>query len=58
MDRNGIGARPSGRGGGRNAIFKHGMDPTLRIMERLGDMIGAAHYENFRIPLEEDGREI
>ena len=30
----------------------------MRIMERLGDMTGAARSENLCIPLEADGREI
>ena len=53
-----MGARPSGGGGGRNKIFNHGIDPKLRIMERLGDTTGAARSENLRIPLAEDVREI
>ena len=57
-DENIFGARPSGRGGGRNAIFNHGIDPQLRIMERLGDMTGEALLENLRIFLAADGREI
>ena len=47
----GIGARPSGRGGGRDAIVNHGIDPQLRIMEKLGDMTGAARSKNLHIPL-------
>ena len=35
---NGFGARPIGGGGGRDTIFNHGIDPQLRIMERLGNM--------------------
>ena len=57
-DGNCIGARPSGGGGGRDTIFNYGIDPQLWIMERLGDMTGAARSENLRIPLEADGREI
>ena len=45
-------------GGGRDAIFNHGIDLQLRIMERLGDMTGMALSENLRIPLAADGREI
>ena len=57
-DRHGIGARPSGRGGGRDAVFNNGVDPQLRIMERLGEMTAAAHSKNLRCPLAADGREI
>ena len=53
-----MGARPSGGGGVRDAVFNHGVDSQLRIMERLGDMTGAARLENLRIPLLADGREI
>ena len=48
----------SGGGGGCDAIFNHGIDPQLRIMERLGDMTGAARSENLRITLAVDVREI
>ena len=37
-DGNGFGASTSGGGGGSDAIFNHGIDPQLRIMERLGNM--------------------
>ena len=57
-DGQGMGASTSGGGGGRDALFDHGVDPQLRIMERIGDMTGAARSENIRIPLAEDGREI
>ena len=57
-DGNVFGERPSGEGGGRNAIFNHGIDPQLRIMERLGDMKGAVRSKNLRIPLAADGRDI
>ena len=57
-DGHGIGARPSGRGGGRNVVLKNGVDPQLHIMERLVDMTAAARLDNLRIPLEADGREI
>ena len=53
-----MGARPSGVGGVRNAIFNHGIDLQLQIMERLGDMTGAARSDNLGNPLEEDSREI
>ena len=43
-DRNGNGARPSGGEGGCDAIFNHGIDPQLRIMERHGYMTGAARF--------------
>ena len=55
---NGFGARPSGGGGGRDAIFNHGINPQLRIMERLGDMKGTARSENLHTPLAKDVREI
>ena len=55
-DGHGMGARPSGRVGGRDAVFNHRVDPQLGIMERLGDMTGAAHSENLCIPLAADGR--
>ena len=58
LDRHGTGTKPSGGGGGRNAIFNHGIDLQLRIMERLGNMTGAACLENLRIPLAADVREI
>ena len=53
-----MGARPSGGGGGIDIVFNHRLDLYLRIMERLGDMTGAAHSENIRIPLAADGKEI
>ena len=56
-DGHGMGERPSGWEGVRDAVFNHGVDPQLRIMERLEDMIGAAKLENFRTPLVADGRE-
>ena len=37
-----IGVRPSGGGGGIDAVFNHGVYMQLRIMERLGDMTAAA----------------
>ena len=58
LDGHGMGARPSGGGGGRDAVFNHGVEMQLGIMERLGDMTGAARSENLRIPLATDGREI
>ena len=39
-------------------VFNNGVDPQLRIMERLGDMTAAACSENLRIPLAVDGRDI
>ena len=54
----GMVARPSGGGGGRDSVFNHGLDPQVRIMERLGDMTAAARSENLHIPLTADGREI
>ena len=53
-----MGARPSGGGGGRDALFNHGVDPQLRIMERLGYMTASAHLENLRTPLAAGGKEI
>ena len=50
--------KPSSGGGGRDALFNHGVDPQLRIMERLEDMIGEERSENLRIPLASDDREI
>ena len=55
---NGFGARQSGGGCGGGTIFNHGIDPQLRIIENLGNMTFAARYENLRLPLGEDGREI
>ena len=46
------------RGGGRDAVFNHGVDPQLRIMERLGDMTGETRLEKLCIPLAADGRDI
>ena len=57
-DGHGMGARPSGGGGGIDTVFNHGVDLQLRIMERLGDMTGAVLLEKIRIPLAADGREI
>ena len=57
-DGNVMGARPNGGGGGRDAIFNHGIDPQLRIMERIGDTTGAERLENLRIPLVVYVREI
>ena len=51
-----MGEMPSGRGGGRNTVLNHGVDPQLWIMKRLGDMTAAASSENLRIPLAADGR--
>ena len=39
----GIVARPSGRGGGRDAVSNHRIYSQLWIMERLGEMAVAAH---------------
>ena len=49
-----IEARPSGGGGRRDAVFKHGVDLQLRIMERLGYMTAEARSENLRILLAEE----
>ena len=57
-DGNGFGARQSGGGGGRDAIFNHGIKPQLRIIENLGNMTVAVRSENLRILLAEDGRDI
>ena len=54
----GIGAMPSGGGGGRDVVFNKGRDPQMRIMEILGEMMAAARSENLRIPLAEDFRDI
>ena len=54
----GIKARPSGGGGRRDVVFNNGVDPQLRIMERLGYITAAARLENLCCPLEADGREI
>ena len=58
LDGHVMGVRPIGGGGGRDAVFNHGVDLQLRIMERLGDMTGVARSENLRTPLAADGREI
>ena len=57
-DGNGIGARLSGVGGGRDAFFNKGVDPHLQIMEILGEMMMAARSEILRIPLAAYGGEI
>ena len=57
-DGNGFGARQSGGGGRGGTIFNHGIDPQLRIIENMGNMTLAARFENLRIPLTADGREI
>ena len=57
-DGHGIGARKSSGVGGRDVVFNNGVDPHLRIMERLGEMTAAAHSKNLRCPLAADGREI
>ena len=57
-DGNGMEARPSGEGGGNDAIFNHGIDLQLRTTDRIGDMTGAARSENLNTTLAEDGREI
>ena len=41
-DGQGIGESPSGGGGGRDAVFNHGVDLQLKIIERLGDMTTTA----------------
>ena len=53
-----MGSRPSCRGCGKYAVFNHGVDPQLRIMERLGDMRAAALLENLRFSLAADDRDI
>ena len=58
LDRNGMGARPSGGGGESDAIFNYKIDPQLHIMERLGDIKGSARSENLGILLAADVREI
>ena len=57
-DGNGFGARQNGGRGGSNAIFDHGIDLKLRIIENMGNMTLAARSENLCIPLAADGREI
>ena len=57
-DRHGMGASPSGGGGGSDTVFNHRVDLKLRIMERLRDMTGEARSDNLHIPLEANGREI
>ena len=54
----GIGARPSGRGGGRYMVFNNRVDPQLWIIKRLGEMTVAARLEKIRCPLALDGEEI
>ena len=57
-DGHGVGARPSVRGGKRDAVFNSRVYLQICIMERLGDMTETARLENLRIPLAADGREI
>ena len=54
----GLGSRQSSGGGGGGTIFKHGVNPQLRILENLGSMTMTARLENLRLPLGADGREI
>ena len=42
-DGNGSGYRMSGGGGGWDSVHNIGVDPQLRIMEKLGDIMAAAH---------------
>ena len=55
---NRIGARQCGRGVGDGTVFNHGVDPQLRISEKLGLITQAEHSENLRLPVGADGRVI
>ena len=52
-DGHGMGESPSGGGGGRDAVFNHGVDPQLRNMDRLGDMMGATRFGEPPHPLDD-----
>ena len=54
----GRGYRLSGGVGGQDSIHNIGVDPQLRIMEKLGDITAAARSEKLLFPLCEDGMEI
>ena len=51
-------SRLSGGVGGQDSVHNIGVDPHLRIMDKLGEITAAASSENLRCPLMEDGREI
>ena len=53
----GIGARQGGRGVVEGTFYNHGVDPQLRISEKLGIMTQAARTDNLRLPVGADGRE-
>ena len=57
-DGNGSGYRMSGGGGGWDSVHNIGVDPQLRIMEKLGEITAAARSDNIRFPLVEYGRDI
>ena len=42
FDGHGIGARPSFRGCGQEAVFNNRVNPQLQVTERLGEMTAAA----------------
>ena len=42
----GIVARTRNGGGGRDAVFNNGVDPQLRIMDRMREMMAAARLDN------------
>ena len=58
LDIYGIRSRMSNGGGGRYLVHNIGVDPQLRLIERIGELISAAHSEKLCCPMVADGREI
>ena len=57
-DGHGSGSRLSGGGGGQDSVHNIGVDPHLRIVEKLGEIMVAEHSENLFCLLAADGRDI
>ena len=57
-DGHGSVSRLSSGGSGQDSVHNTGVDPHLRIMEKLEEITAASYLENLRYPLAADGREI